>query len=64
MDDTTKTQNTQPRSNGCSFCGRPRGAFKEIVENPNGNVLLVAPMLPNCQCKTWRNNQEIFEDSF
>ncbi|MBQ8451330.1 MAG: ATP-dependent Clp protease ATP-binding subunit ClpX [Clostridia bacterium] len=22
----------------CSFCGRPRGAFKEIVENPNGSV--------------------------
>ncbi len=29
---------TQQRNNGCSFCGRPRGAFKEIVENPNGNV--------------------------
>jgi len=37
MDDT-KTTNTQQRNNGCSFCGRPRGAFKEIVENPNGNV--------------------------
>ena len=36
---------------------------KYLAENPNGNVLLVAPMLPNCQCKTWRNNQEIFEDS-
>ncbi len=23
---------------GCSFCGRPRGAFKEIVENPTGTV--------------------------
>lgn len=27
-----------PRNNNCSFCGRPRGAFKEIVENPNGTV--------------------------
>ena len=26
------------RSNSCSFCGRPRGAFKEIVENPTGTV--------------------------
>ena len=25
----------QPKNNNCSFCGRPRGAFKEIVEiNP------------------------------
>ena len=36
---------------------------KYLVENPNGNVLLVAPMLPNCQCKGWRKNQEIFEGS-
>ena len=28
----------QPRNNNCSFCGRPRGAFKEIVENPTGSV--------------------------
>lgn len=35
--DEIKTPNMQ-RNNGCSFCGRPRGAFKEIVENPNGNV--------------------------
>ncbi len=27
-----------PRNNNCSFCGRPRGAFKEIVENPTGSV--------------------------
>ncbi len=27
-----------PKNNNCSFCGRPRGAFKEIVENPNGSV--------------------------
>ena len=37
MDETT-TQNKPPRSGNCSFCGRPRGAFKEIVENPNGSV--------------------------
>ena len=36
---------------------------KYFTENPNGNVLLVAPMLPNCQCKGWRKNQEIFENS-
>ena len=35
--DEIKTTTSQ-RNNGCSFCGRPRGAFKEIVENPNGNV--------------------------
>ena len=36
---------------------------KYLAENPNGNILLVAPMLPNCQCKSWRKNQEIFEGS-
>lgn len=36
---------------------------KYLAENPNGNILLVAPMLPNCQCKGWRNHQEIFENS-
>ena len=35
--DGNQTQ-SQPRNNNCSFCGRPRGAFKEIVENPNGTV--------------------------
>ena len=29
---------TGPKNNNCSFWGRPRGAFKEIVENPNGSV--------------------------
>lgn len=38
MEDEKTTQNTPPRSGSCSFCGRPRGAFKEIVENPNGSV--------------------------
>ena len=36
---------------------------KYLAENPNGNILLVATMLPNCQCKGWRKNQEIFEGS-
>lgn len=36
---------------------------KYFEVNPQGNVLLVAPMLPNCQCKGWRKNQEIFENS-
>ena len=27
-----------PKNSNCSFCGRPRGAFKEIVENPTGSV--------------------------
>ena len=36
---------------------------KYLAVNQSGNVLLVAPMLPNCQCKTWRKNQEIFEGS-
>ena len=35
MDDKEKPVD---RNNSCSFCGRPRGAFKEIVENPNGSV--------------------------
>lgn len=32
-----QTTNMPPRGN-CSFCGRPRGSFKEIVENPTGTV--------------------------
>lgn len=36
MEENNKT-NLPPRGN-CSFCGRPRGAFKEIVENPTGTV--------------------------
>lgn len=39
MDENQTPNVEQPKRNGnCSFCGRPRGAFKEIVENPNGNV--------------------------
>ena len=36
MDDKQITNG--PKNNNCSFCGRPRGAFKEIVENPTGSV--------------------------
>ncbi len=39
MDENQTPNVEQPKRNGnCSFCGRPRGAFKEIVENPNGSV--------------------------
>ena len=37
MEDNQKPTGV-PRNNNCSFCGRPRGAFKEIVENPTGSV--------------------------
>ena len=37
MEDNQKPTG-MPRNNNCSFCGRPRGAFKEIVENPTGSV--------------------------
>lgn len=37
MDDM-ENQVPPSRNGNCSFCGRPRGAFKEIVENPNGTV--------------------------
>lgn len=37
MDNNNQNQ-IPPRNNNCSFCGRPRGAFKEIVENPTGTV--------------------------
>ena len=33
-----ENQTQGPKNNNCSFCGRPRGAFKEIVENPTGTV--------------------------
>ena len=29
--------NTQDKK-GCSFCGRPKGMFKSLVQNPNGMV--------------------------
>ena len=38
MSNENQTPTNEPKNNNCSFCGRPRGAFKEIVENPNGTV--------------------------
>ena len=40
MDENQTPNKPEPekRNGNCSFCGRPRGAFKEIVENPNGSV--------------------------
>ena len=38
MEDNNNNSTSMPRNNNCSFCGRPRGAFKEIVENPTGTV--------------------------
>ena len=36
-------------NNNCSFCGRPRGAFKEIVENPNGTVGICNDCIKICK---------------
>lgn len=36
-------------STHCSFCGRPRGAFKEIVENPNGTVGICNDCIKICK---------------
>ena len=46
MDDN-KTINAPGGS--CSFCGRPRGAFKEIVENPNGSVGICNDCIKICR---------------
>jgi len=47
--DENKTPPINQRNNGCSFCGRPRGAFKEIVENPNGNVGICNDCIKICR---------------
>ena len=49
MDDEKKTPTGVPKSNACSFCGRPRGAFKEIVENPNGTVGICSDCIRICK---------------
>ena len=49
MDDEKKTPTNPPKNNGCSFCGRPRGAFKEIVENPNGSVGICSDCIRICR---------------
>ena len=43
-----QTINTPPRGN-CSFCGRPRGSFKEIVENPTGTVVICNDCISICR---------------
>lgn len=49
MDDEKQTPSGTPRNNGCSFCGRPRGAFKEIVENPDGTVGICSDCIRICR---------------
>lgn len=44
------TDNKIPFNNGtCSFCGRPRGAFKEIVENPTGTAGICNDCIKICR---------------
>ena len=38
-----------PPRGSCSFCGRPRGAFKEIVENPTGTVGICSDCIKICR---------------
>ena len=48
MDNENKTPR-EPRNNNCSFCGRPRGSFKEIVENPTGSVGICNDCISICK---------------
>ncbi len=53
----------RPRNKGCAFCGRPKGAFKSIVENPNGTVGICDDCVKICneilkQEERKRNKQE------
>ncbi len=49
-DNQTTNGQTPPRSSGnCSFCGRPRGSFKEIVENPMGTVGICSDCIKICK---------------
>ena len=44
------TQQTPPKRNDhCSFCGRPRTAFKGMVENPNGSVAICNDCINICK---------------
>ena len=47
MEDNQKP--TGQRNGNCSFCGRPRGAFKELVENPNGMVGICNDCIKICR---------------
>lgn len=43
-------QQTPPKRNDhCSFCGRPRSAFKGMVENPNGSVAICNDCINICK---------------
>ncbi len=48
MSDNTQ-QNTPKRNDHCSFCGRPRTAFKGMVENPNGSVAICNDCINICK---------------
>ena len=48
MDNDNKTPR-EPKNNNCSFCGRPRGSFKEIVENPTGSVGICNDCITICK---------------
>lgn len=49
MEDEKQGTTGIPKNNSCSFCGRPRGAFKEIVENPNGSVGICSDCIRICR---------------
>lgn len=38
QNNSSSSGNNGGRNKGCAFCGRPKGAFKSIVENPVGTV--------------------------
>ena len=42
-------QTTPKRNDHCSFCGRPRTAFKGMVENPNGSVAICNDCINICK---------------
>ena len=51
------------QNKGCAFCGRPKGAFKSIVENPIGSVGICDDCVKICneilkQEERKRNKQE------
>ena len=63
--DEKQTPNA-PRNNNCSFCGRPRGTFKEIVENPTGTVGICNDCIRICREildteERKRQKEELFE---
>ncbi len=49
MSNENQTPPVEPKNNNCSFCGRPRGAFKEIVENPIGTVGICSDCINICK---------------